>query len=78
MSDKPKLNTYIDDNFVLVTKFDNLTLQQALDQTINKIEQYMANNMLLLNTEKTKLMVLSCKPSRRLEIKIPSEPKDLV
>ena len=45
--------------------------------TIEKIETYMANNKLKLNTDKTKLMVLSKKPSRRMEIQIPTEDQPI-
>ena len=77
-TNKPKSTSYIDDNFILVRPFEDKTLQQALDFTIEKMEDYMANNKLQLNTQKTQLMVLTKKPARRMEIKIAANPKDII
>ena len=55
--------TYIDDNFVLVEANSGMNLQQSLDNANLKIANYMANNMLQLNPDKTQLMVLAKKPS---------------
>ena len=78
LSDKPKSVMYIDDNFITVTKYNNMSLQESLDETVKKLEEYMANNKLMLNTEKTKLMVLNKKPSSRKDIRIQANPKDIV
>ena len=76
-TNKPKSITYIDNNFITITKYDDLSLQDSLNKTIEKVEEYMYNNRLILNTDKTKLMVLSKSDSRRLEIKIKAHPKDI-
>ena len=46
---------YIDDNFIQVSKFYGKSLQQALDWTIEQVEEYMAKNKLHLNKDKTQL-----------------------
>ena len=77
LSMRPKSNTYIDDNFITVTKYDNWTLQEALDITVEKIQHYMDNNRLILNKEKTKLMVLSKNAARWRDIRIHTDPEDV-
>ena len=57
-SSNPDSLTYIDDNFVLVKKKPNHTLQESLDITIARIEDYMAQNLLALNIEKTHMVIL--------------------
>ena len=59
----PGSTLYVDDNFVLVKKQPNTTLQTTLDQTMRTVQKYMKNNKLSLNKEKTQLMVLSKKPT---------------
>ena len=76
MSDKPKSLTYIDDNFVTVTKHSGMTIQESLDDVMKRVMSYMANNKLLLNPDKTKLMVIDKKPAKRLVPKLTAHPED--
>ena len=73
----PDSITYVDDNIVTVSKMDNEDLQVTLLKTIQLVEQYMSANLLLLNPEKTKMMVLTKHPARRSQYKIPATPKDI-
>ena len=77
-TDKPKSLTYINDNFVLVTKNSDMNIQESLDDAMRRVSEYMSNNKLLLNPDKTKLMVLTCKPARRLDARIAAQPKDII
>ena len=51
-SNRPKSITYIDDNFIHVEYFNGKTLQEAVDYTVASVDEYMANNKLLLNPKK--------------------------
>ena len=77
-SSRPKSTLYIDDNFIHITPFEDKTLQQSIDWTITKVQSYMNNNKLKLNKDKTKLMVLTCKPAIRKDIRITTQDEDIL
>ena len=74
---EPRSLTYIDDNFVIVAETTTSTLQQSLDNAMDKVTDYMANNRLMLNPDKTQLMVISKKPDKKSEVQIAANPEPI-
>ena len=77
-SDTPDSVTYIDDNFILVRKQAGLTIQESLDNTIQKVETYMSQNMLALNKEKTQLVVFTKNKDLKNQVQITAKPKNVI
>ena len=76
-TEKPKSLTYIDDNFVLVTANNGKDLQESLNDAMGKVTDYMANNKLMLNPDKTQLMVITRNPAKRKEVQIEAQPETI-
>ena len=74
-STQPESLTYVDDNFITIRQKANELLQHTILNTIQLVETYMAANLLMLNPEKTKIMVLSRHPANRNKYFIPAVPK---
>ena len=53
LSSRPKSTIYIEDNFIYITPFVGKTLQQSINWTIERVQDYMDNNKLKLNKDKT-------------------------
>ena len=51
--------SYVDDNFLQVKPKPEQTLQDSATETIRKVEDYMNANMLSLNPEKSRIIVIS-------------------
>ena len=77
-TNRPRSLTYIDDNFVTVSPNNDKNLQESLIETMELVTDYMANNKLMLNPDKSQLMVITKIPARRAEIQIPAAPKPIV
>ena len=69
---QPNIDTFVDDNFVRITKPVNDTLENEVKKTMSKIQDYMDANRLALNADKTKIMIVSkqAKTKREFEIEI--------
>ena len=70
--------TYVDDTTINMYKQVGIPLQQMLDDTIFKLEQYMYANKLVMNTEKTQFMIISKHRDRYRDVKILAEPKNVL
>ena len=64
-TEEPRSVGYVDDNFITITKQSNITLQETLNRAVIKIGNYMANNRLHLNTDNTKMMIITSNPAIR-------------
>ena len=68
---------YIDDTTVNICKQPNQTLQQSLNQTRSTIKNYMEMNKLVMNNDKTQIMIMSNHPDHHKGIYIPAKPKNV-
>ena len=57
--------TYVDDNIALTKPKPGQSLKEALLNTIKKIEYYTNSNMLALDPDKSKVMVMTTKKLKR-------------
>ena len=57
--------TYVDDNLILSKPVNNETLEQTVRETMRIVEDYTNANLLALNPEKTRVMVISKKKELR-------------
>ena len=57
---EPKTTTFVDDSIVKITMKDNINVHnQQIKETLDKINEYMNSNKLVLNTDKSKLLVIT-------------------
>ena len=56
---KPNISTFVDDNFVIVKRQPNQTMQESVNQTMDKLKTYMDANKLALNKDKSKILIIS-------------------
>ena len=56
---KPRAKTFVDDTFIHVTKKEDETMIEAVNDTMEKVVIYMKANKLALNSDKSQVMVIS-------------------
>ena len=56
---EPTIDTYVDDNYVLIPKRNNPNLKAAIYKTMDKISDYTNANRLQLNKDKTQILIVS-------------------
>ena len=75
--DKPSIQTFVDNLMTTIRKDPQEHLQTTVENTLNKIEDYMRDNLLSLNRYKTQVMVLNKDPILQSKIDIPASPKNI-
>jgi hypothetical protein len=75
---KPSTSTFVDDWIISIQKMMNTSLQTGIDTTMETIADYMAANKLVLNKDKTKLMVVAQNPDTRKSCRINDPDPELV
>ena len=58
-ADNQIFSTFVDDNYVKVLKPENKSLQEEVYKTMEKIKIYMDSNKLALNSDKSKIIIIS-------------------
>ena len=58
---KPNLSTFVDDNYVKVRKNENETMEQCVYKTMKMVKGYMDSNQLAINSDKSKIMIITKK-----------------
>ena len=71
----PKPTTFVDDVVATCRIDNNIQSQQRLDIYMDKFQNYMSSNKLLLNREKTQLLILTDKPGLREKMFFDSRAK---
>ena len=75
---KPKMTTFVDDSIVKIRMEDDQTRHnEQIKTTLTKITDYMNSNSLVLNEDKSKMLVLTKTNSIRDNIKLEIEGKEL-
>ena len=62
--------TFVDDNFLLTKPKINQTLQESVLEMIQLVEDYMNANLLALNPDKSKIMVISNNPDTKKNFEV--------
>lgn len=75
---QPSTSTYVDDWIVSIREIANRTLQEGIDLTMAKLQDYMSANRLVMNKDKTLLMVISKDRSKQEQARIPNVDPELV
>ena len=74
---QPNIDTFIDDNFVRITKPKDDSIENEVAKTMDKIKDYMDANKLALNAEKTKIMIVTKNKSTREDFEIQIDDKKI-
>ena len=56
---EPSLQTFVDDGYIVGTKEDDESYQEAIHNTMKRIHNYMSANRLVLNEDKSQIMLLT-------------------
>jgi hypothetical protein len=75
---QPSTSTYIDDWIITIREICNRTLQQGIDTTMSQLHDYMSANLLVMNAEKTILMVIAKHPDKAKQVVIPNADPELI
>jgi hypothetical protein len=75
---QPSVSTYVDDWVVTIREIMNRSLQDGINYTMLKLQDYMAANMLVMNTDKTLLMIISKNTNKKNQTIIPNTNPELV
>ena len=76
--DNPKPTTFVDDVVTTIKIEDDLKSQRKLDTIMDTFETYMSSNKLLLNREKTQLLIISNKTEIRKKMFLTAQPKNVL
>ena len=74
---QPKPTTFVDDVTVPIIVDPQTNNQELINHKMDQIEDYMNSNKLLLNRDKTTLLVITDKPNIRETIYLKAEPKNV-
>lgn len=75
---QPSTSTYVDDWIISIREIMNRSLQQGIDTTMASLKDYMAANKLVINKDKTLLMVISKNSLKQDQAIIPHIDPELV
>ena len=74
---RENLRTFVDDNLINIRQNMNTTMEQAIHNTMNKVEQYMSSNKLQVNADKTKVVIFSKDNTMKQEFSIQFKDKTI-
>ena len=69
--------SFVDDNFLLTKPKPGQTLEDSVLETMKKVEDYMNSNLLALNPDKTKIMIISTDFNKKKNFKVEIGGKEL-
>ena len=76
-SKDPKLSTFVDDTVTAVTLNNKTNKQSQINSTMNTLETYMNSNLLVLNREKSKFLLITKNHDLRDQLYLESAPKNI-
>ena len=74
---RTNLETYVDDNYLTVTTQDKGTLNEAIYEAMNKVQCYTAANRLMLNKDKSQIMIITKDTNLRENFSIILDNKEI-
>jgi hypothetical protein len=75
---QPSTSTYVNDWIVTIHQLLNRSMQQGIDMTMSKLLEYMTANRLIMNCDKTLLMIISKDKTKQKEAIIPNVNPELI
>ena len=73
---QPNISTYVDDNYVKIKKQDR-SLEEEVQIAMSKIKNYMDSNLLALNGDKTKILLVTKNQATKDDFKIEIQGKTI-
>ena len=56
---EPNLASFVDDNFLKITRQKNMKMEQAVYQTMDKVKRYMDSNRMAINRYQSKILLVT-------------------